>query len=54
MASYVNSRCYYNLRKRFGYGIARTIMNYWYYYNVDPPEDQDMALEYFILKRDIK
>ncbi|WP_276929921.1 hypothetical protein [Ferroplasma acidiphilum] len=36
MASYVNSRCYYNLRKRFGHGIAGTIMNYWYYYNVDP------------------
>lgn len=43
-------RPYYNIRKRYGQVTAHSVMDYWYHFNVDPPLDQDEAIEYYIFR----
>lgn len=44
-------KAFYNIRKRFGHEIAHKVIDYWYHFNVDSPEDQDEAIEYYIFGR---
>ncbi len=44
---------YYNLRKRFGFELARLIMDFWTYYHVEEPSSSDEALFFYIFAGDI-
>lgn len=39
---------FYNIRKRYGSETAHLLREYWYHFHVDPPEDADEAIEYFV------
>ncbi len=41
-------KAYYNLRKRFGRDLARSIIKYWNHFHIYSPESSDEALLYFI------
>jgi len=43
-------RAYYNLRKRYGAAEARKVIDFWNHFNVDPPEDQDEAIEFYVFR----
>ncbi len=41
-------KAYYNLRKRFGRDLARSIIKYWNHFHIDSPRNADEALLYFV------
>lgn len=41
-------KAYYNLRKRFGMDLARSIIQYWNHFHIDSPRSADEALLYFV------
>ncbi len=41
-------KAYYNLRKRFGRDVARTIINFWNHFHIDSSRGADEALLYYL------
>ncbi len=41
-------KAYYNLRKRLGKDLARSVIRYWNHFHIDSPGNADEALLYFM------
>lgn len=41
---------FYNLRKKYGASLAYPIRAYWYFYNIEEPEDAAEALSFFLFR----
>jgi hypothetical protein len=44
----MKDKAYYNLRKRYGRDLARSIIQYWNHFHIDSPRNADEALFYFV------
>ena len=45
----IDSNVYYNLRKRYGMGPARAVMQVWNHCHVEEPVNADEAIYYYLL-----
>lgn len=48
LGPYTRDKAYYNLRKRYGKDVARTVIKYWNHFHIDSPRNADETLLYFV------